>query len=161
MADGQETDEKVESPYPRVKSMDSRFLSGCMTIAVLSIVFYGMLAWPFFAFPVHLRAGMIQVGLYGALPAFLLGALVLRRIGLEGATSFAGGSFAGAVFAYLRLDSLQLGKLADVRNLPPPDYPGHWAWMLPVAWCLVVTATILIVLPRRETQDEGGPKTNR
>ncbi len=161
MADGHKTDEKIETPYPRKRDMDSRFLTGCFTIAILSIVFYAMLAWPFFAFQAHLKSGLVQIGLFGALPTLVLGGTLIRRLGLEAATALAGGSFAGAIFAYLRLDSLMLGKLADVQDLPPPDYPEAWAWLIPVGWCLVVAATVLLLLPRRETQDEAQPKTSR
>ncbi len=159
--DGHKTDEKVDAAYPRKPDMDSRFLSGCLTIAILSLLFYAMLAWPFFAFPAHLKSGLVQIGLFGGLPTLVLGGLLVRIKGLEAATALAGGSFAGAIFAYLRLDSLMLGKLADVRDLPPPNYPEAWAWLIPLAWCLVVAAAVLLLLPRRETQDEGTAKTSR
>jgi hypothetical protein len=82
-------------------------------------------------------------------------------MGLEAATALAGGSFAGAIFAYLRLDSLMLGKLGRVEGLPAPDFPESWAWLLPLAWCLAVAAAILILLPRRETQDEAARPASR
>ncbi len=161
MADGHKTDEKIETPYPRKRDMDTRFLTGCFTIALLSIVFYTMLAWPFFAFQASLKSGLVQIGLFGALPTLALGGGLVRRIGLEAATALAGGSFAAAIFAYLHLNSLMLGKLADVKDVPPPNYPDSWAWLIPIAWCLVVAATVLILLPRRETEDEAQPKSSR
>ncbi len=161
MGDGHNTDEKIETPYPRKRDMDSRFLAGCFSIAFLSILYYAMLAWPFFAFQAHLKSGLVQIGLYGALPTLALGGALVRRMGLEAATALAGGSFAGGIFAYLRLDSLMLGKLGDVRDLPPPDYPEPWAWLIPVAWCMAVLAVIFLLLPKRETQDEAQAKTSR
>jgi hypothetical protein len=158
MADGDRTDEKLESAVPKKMDMDTRFFAGCITIAVGSLVFYALLVWPFFAFPVHLRSGLVQLGLFGALPAFALGVLSVRKLGLEGATAFIGGSLAGSVNAYLRIDSLMLGKLEATPNLPAPDYPESWAWLLPLAWALLAVATALILLPRHETGVESrGP----
>lgn len=161
MPEGHGTDEKLESPYPRKRDMDSRYLTGCLTIAFLSLLFYFMLAWPFFVFPAHLRSGLLMIGLLGALPVLVLGGSLVRIVGLEAATALAGGSFAGAIFAYLRLDSLMLGKLGDVQDLPPPNYPDSWAWLLPLAWCLAVAASVLLLLPKREIQDEGGAGPSR
>jgi hypothetical protein len=141
--------------------MDTRFLAGCSTIAILSLTFYAMLAWPFFVFEAHLRAGLAQIALYGALPVLVAGVLATRAKGLEGATALVGGSIAGAIFAYLRLDALTLGKLGDLQELPPPDWPDSWAWLIPLAWCLAVAATALLALPKRETQDEGAPGSDR
>lgn len=161
MADGRNTDEKLGTPYPRRRDMDTRFLSGCSTIAVLSLAFYAMQAWPFFSFPAHERAGLVKVGLYGALPVLLAGIAAVRLKGLEGATALVGGSMAGAIFAYLRLDALTLGKLGDLQELPPPDWPDSWAWLIPIAWCLTAAAVALLALPKRETQDEGAPGSDR
>ena len=161
MAESPDTDEKVESPYPRRKDMDARFLSGCLTIAVLSLIVYAMLAWPVFVFPIHLKAGLAEFGLFGALPTMVLGFVVVRRLGLEGATAFVGGSFAGAINAFLRIDMLMLGKYDETQKMARPDYPEFWAWLVPLAWCLAVLAMVLLNLPRRETLDEGARPSDR
>jgi hypothetical protein len=141
--------------------MDSRFLAGCLTIALLSLMFWAMLVWPFFAFPVHLKAGLLQALYFGGLPSMAVGALLVRKMGLEAATAFAGGSFAGGVFVYLHLANLSLGKYGDTQELPAPDYPDSWAWLVPIAWCLAVAAAVFILLPKRETEDEVGAGTDR
>jgi hypothetical protein len=155
------TDERLDAPSVRKRDMDARFLAGCTTIAVLSLVVYGLHAAPFFFIGASTKQGLALIALYGALPVLGLGTVAVRRLGLEGATGLIGGSVAGAIFAYLRLSALAVGHLAPSPELPEPDYPAHWAWMLPLAWVLAITALALIALPRRETQDQGGPPASR
>ncbi|HXH59828.1 MAG TPA: hypothetical protein VNI20_00565 [Fimbriimonadaceae bacterium] len=162
MQDGtQGTDERLEKKAPRKADMDSRFLAGCLTIALFSIGFYILAIWPFFEFPAHLRSGLLSVGLFGALPTLLVGVAAVRKFGLEGATALVGGSLAAAVFAYLRMDSMMLGKYDTNGQLPAPDYPDSWAWIVPLGWCLTVVAIVLFSLPKRELRDEGSNPTDR
>lgn len=161
MSDGLHTDEKLGAAPKKRKDMDARFLAGCMTIAVLSLGFWALTSWPFFVLPVHLKAGLGQALLVGALPTLAIGSLLVRKIGLEAATALVGGTLASGVFMYLHLGNLMLGGLSSDPNVPKPDYPDAWAWLVPLGWCLVACAAALLLLPKRETQDEAGPGSSR
>lgn len=160
MPDGQ-TDERLEAPVKQKRDMDSRFLAGCLTIAFLSLVFWILTAWPFFVFPVHLKSGLLNAFVFGPLPALVLGVVLVRIRGLEAATALAGGGLAAGVFAYLHLGNLSLGRFADTSDLPPPDYPTLWVWLLPLAWCFAIDSVIFLALPRREVQDEAPARSDR
>ena len=154
------TDEKLDAPAKKRPDMDTALLTGCLTVAVISLVVYGLVAWPFFVYQMHTRAGLISGALYGMAPAAVFGALTVRRLGLTGGTGFAGGAFASGLFIYLQLSNLMLGKVGDVEDLPPPDYPEHWTWLLPLIWCLLALALVLLLLSKREFEDEvGGSST--
>ena len=155
------TDEKLDGSAKRRPDMDTALLTGCLTVAVISIAVYGLVAWPFFVYQMHTRIGLVSAGLFGFAPAAVLGALTVRKLGLTGGTGFAGGAFASGLFVYLQLSNLMLGKVGDVEDLPSPDYPEEWAWLLPLIWCLLVVAIVLVLLPRREFEDEVGGGSNR
>ena len=155
------TDEKLDAPAKRRPDMDTALLTGCLTVAAISIAVYALVAWPFFVYPMHTRAGLVSGALFGFAPAAALGVLVVRRLGLSGATGFAGGAFASGLFVYLQLSNLMLGKVGEVEDLPAPNYPEHWAWLLPLIWCLLVVAITLVLLPRREFEDEVGGGSSR
>ncbi len=155
------TDQKLEAPAKRRQDMDTALLSGCLTVAALSIAIYLLVAWPFFVYEMHTRAGLVSAGLFGILPATLIGALAVRRLGLTGGTGFAGGAFASGLFVHLQLSNLMLGKIGAVEDLPSPNYPEYWAWFLPLIWCLLVVAVVLVLLPKRELEDEVGGGSNR
>ena len=158
--DGQ-SDERIDSPYPRKRDMDARFLAGCTTIAIISLATYATIAWPFFAFQAHSREGLVQIGLAGAAPVLIVGTFLIRKLGLEAAVALVGGSIAGGIFAFLQLRGIALGHIASTQDLPEPDYPAAWVWGLPLAWVLVVAALALFTLPRRETQDQAEPPASR
>ena len=65
------------------------------------------------------------------------------------------------LFIYLQLSNLMLGKIGDVEDLPPPEYPEFWAWVLPLIWCLIAVVIVLVLLPRRELEDEVGGGSKR
>lgn len=162
MSDGLNTDEQVDATkVAKRKDMDSRFLAGCMTIALMSLAVWFLTCWPFFALPVHQKSALGQAFLLGPVPALLIGLVLVRKVGLEAATALLGGSFAAGVFMYLHLGNLMLGKYAADANVPVPDYSDSWAWLVPLGWCLAVASAAFLVLPRRETQDEAGPGSSR
>lgn len=155
------TDEKLDRPAKKKQSMDSAFLAGCTTVAFLSLLIWGVAAWPFFVFEMHLRQGLISASLAGFLPALAVGAFSVAKAGMTGATGFAGGAFSVGLFAYLQLENLTLGNTTEIANLPPTDYPEFWAWLMPIIWCLLVVVLILLFLPKGEFEDEGGPGSSR
>lgn len=155
------TDERIESAAKKKPDMDSRFLAGCLTIALLSLGFWLLASWPFFVFPVHTKAGLLQTFWFGALPTLVVGGVLIRIKGLEAATALVGGALAAGVFVYLHLGNVSLGQFADSQDLPPPDYPASWVWLLPLAWCFAVGSTVFLLLPKKETEDEAGPRPDR
>ena len=155
------TDEKLDEPAKKRPDMDSALLSGCLTVAAISIAVYGLVAWPFFVYEMHTRAGLVSAGLFGFLPAVIVGGIAVNRLGLTGGTGFAGGAVASGLFVYLQLNNLALGSLGNVEDLPPPDYPELWIWLLPLIWCLLTVAIVLVLLPKRELEDEVGGGSNR
>lgn len=155
------TDEKLDKPAKRKPDMDSTFLVGCMTVSVLSLLVWGLAIWPFFVFDMHLRQGLVSAAMAGFVPSLAVGAISVIKGGMTGATGFAGGAFAAGLFAYLQLENLMLGKFGNVEDLPPPDYPDFWTWLLPLIWCLLVSFLILIFMPKGEFEDEVGKGSNR
>lgn len=141
--------------------MDARFFVGCTTITVLSVAFFVLEAWPFFIFRTSSVAGLRSIALAGCLPALLLGAIVVRKFSLEGATAFIGGTVSASVFAFLRMDMLELGRFGQIEALAAPDYPSFWVWLLPTIWALLVTSVTLFLLPQAASRDEVSPSDDR
>jgi hypothetical protein len=121
-------------------------MSGCATIVVASFVTYGLAVWPYFVLPEHTVAGLVTIVLSGMAPASVFGSLAVRSHGLAGAAGFLGGAMASAVFVYLRLQQTQLGRLS--YELPDPEYPAAWVWMLPLAWFLLCGGLAALLLPK-------------
>ena len=137
--------------------MDSTFLTGCFTVAVLSLLIWGLAAWPFFVFDMHLKEGLVSAALAGLLPALAVGTFAVIKGGMTGVTGFAGGGFAVGLFAFLQLENIMIGRFGGVEDLPEPNYPHFWAWLMPLIWCLLMIVLILVFLPKGEFEDEGGP----
>ena len=80
------------------------------------------------------------------LAAAILGAFASRKFELPGACGFVGGSMALSVFLYLRLQEVMLGK--GSTDLPHPDYPESWVWVIPLAWLIVSLLIAGLATPR-------------
>lgn len=148
--DGLGTDEQLESAPPRQREFESQLMAGCSTIAVTSILTYFMTAWPFAAFPEYSTTGLLQILLFGALPATVLGVLASRRFALAGASGFFGGAMAAAVFMHLRFQQTAIGYVA--RDMPRPDYPILVIQLLPMAW-FAWSGLVALIFCRRESSD--------
>lgn len=159
--DGIGTDEQTATSVVKKRDMDAKFFVGCMTIAALSIVFFALEIWPFFAFQTATKSGLIGVALSGCLPALLIGAIIVRKIGLEGGTALIGGTVSASVFAFLRMDMQGLGRFDPSESLVVPDYPAFWVWLMPVIWALLVTSLTLFLLPQGQEGDEVSRETDR
>lgn len=159
--DGTGTDVRKPSAGKGRGDMDSRFFVGCTTIAVASVGFFVLQAWPFFVFHPDSRANLAWIGLTGALPTIVLGGIFVRKLGLEGGTALIGGTVSGSVFAFLSIDSYGLGRFAQSEVLVAPDFPALWAWLIPVSWALSVTAVTLFLLPQPKAGDEVRPESDR
>jgi hypothetical protein len=123
-------------------------MNGCATIVVLSFTTYGLVVWPFFVMPEYTIFGLLTIIVLGMAPATVFGALAVRRAGLAGAAGFFGGAMASAVFIFLRLQQTQLGRLS--YELPDPEYPAAWGWMLPLAWFLFSGGIAAVLLPKEK-----------
>jgi hypothetical protein len=138
------TDEKLETPV-RTRDLDQEMLSGCGSFVVAAFVTYLLTAWPWFVFSDGHRLASLAIACgLGMIPALLFGAFAARRGGLAGGCGFVAGSMAAAVFVYLRMEQLLLGRA--VRELPFPEYPSAFLWQVPLGWlaaAILVTALAL------------------
>lgn len=149
------TDERLETPV-RERDFDTHMLFGCGSFVVASFATYALGAWPFFALPnTHLIGALGVACAAGLLPALAFGAFASRRAGLAGACGFVGGAMAVAVFLFLRMEQVMMGY--DMRDLPLPEYPRTWGWMLPAAW-MVAAALVAgaFVGPLSRDRDDRG-----
>lgn len=148
-----QTDEPLEGPAPKVRDLDSVMLAGCSTFVTTSILGYLLAIWPFFAIPnTHLAVNLGVACAAGMLPALVLTILATRRIGLAGACGGLSGAMACGIFLFLRMDQLMLGF--TVRDLPRPDYPPSWAWIVPLAYVVITLVVGIVFLPKDTFADE-------
>jgi hypothetical protein len=149
-----QTDEKLEEKVRPERDMDTQMLFGCGSFVFVSIVSYALAAWPMFVVPnTHLLVDFGIALAAGLIPASILGVVAIRKTGLAGACGFVGGAMATAIFLFLRLEQLMLGY--SVREIPRPEYPRSWMWIVPTAWVIAAILLAVIFLPRRELHDEG------
>lgn len=116
----------------RTHQMDQAMLGGCFTIGILAVLCHLLTIWPFFIFAEHTITGLQRIFMVGGLPVLILGLLASWRFSFAGYSGFVGGAVASAAFMYLRLDQTFLGAISP--NLPAPEYPERWKWMIPLAW---------------------------
>jgi hypothetical protein len=133
------TDEKLEKPVKKKTDFEAHLMTGCMVICISSFLVLGLAVWPFFTFEEHTVDGLKQISLFGLTPAVVFGGIVAYRFGLAGSSGMIGGAMTAAIFMYLKLAQTAIGK--DVVDLPAPEYPVRWAWMLPLVF-LLVAATV-------------------
>jgi len=125
-----------------------------------SLIGYVLAVWPFFAVPeTHLARNLTTACAFGMVPALVLTAFSTRRFGLPGACGGLGVAMATGVFLYLRMDQIMLGF--TVRDLPRPDYPSTWAWIVPSAYVVATVAVGLLLLPRDTFSDEPPARSDR
>jgi hypothetical protein len=148
-----QTDEKLDRPVKPGPTFDTQMLIGCGSFVVTSFFTYALAVWPWLAFPLTHQVATLAwaIGL-GLVPACVMGAVATRRAGLAGACGFLGGIMASAVFVHLRVDQHMLGRV--VRDLPLPEYPTNWKYLLPAAYVLFAGIVIAFALPRGEIGDE-------
>jgi len=149
-----QTDEKLDEKVRADRDMDTQMLFGCGSFVFVSIASYGLAAWPMFVVPsTHLLAQLGIALAAGLVPSAILGAVATRKTGLPGACGFVGGAMATAIFLFLRLEQLMLGY--SIREIPQPEYPRSWIWIVPTAWVVLAILLAVVLLPRREYRDEG------
>lgn len=154
------TDEKLEQKVKRAPDMDTTMLFGCSSFVFVSVFGYAMAIWPMFVIAETFRTANLLIALAaGMIPTAIFGAIAARKAGLPGACGFLGGAMAAAIFFYLRLEQLMLGLARD--DLPKPDYPKSWQWIVPAAWVLAAALIAVVLVPRKEFSDEGNAQGRR
>lgn len=149
------TDEDLPNRAQRERDMDTQMLFGCTGFVATSLTTYGLSVWPFLAFPrTHLMLTLAIASACAFVPALIFGAFASRRFSLPGACGFVSGAMATAIFLYLRLEQAQAGR--TVRELPRPDYPASWTWMIPVAWLLLCLCAALVSVRIEPVRSQAG-----
>lgn len=130
------TDEKLPQPIKSGPDLDTQMIGGCSGFVASSVFTYALGIWPFFLLSsqMHLLATLGLAAALGLLPAAIFGGLIGSRWGLAPACGFFGGALTVAVFLYLSLGQVAMGH--SVPDLPKPDYPASFAWLLPAGWIL-------------------------
>lgn len=155
-----QTDERLDNAGPKPRDVDQVMLTGCSTFVAASIIGYLLAVWPFFTVPeTHLARNLAAACGFGMTPALILTGFATRRFGLPGACGGLGGAMAAGIFLYLRMDQIMLGL--TVRDLPRPDYPAAWAWIVPTAYVVATVAVGALLLPRDTFADEPAPGSDR
>lgn len=140
--------------------MDTQMLFGCTSFVGASFIAYGLAIWPFFVIAdQHLTTQFILALALGGLPALIFGAVSARKYGLAGGCGFFGGATAIAIFLFLHLQQLMIGYVN--REIPRPEYPESWKWIIPAIWLIVSLVAILVFLRRSEFGDSTSQNGNR
>jgi hypothetical protein len=145
------TDEKIDGPAAKKKKdFEAHLMGGCMVIVISSVLVFGMSIWPFIPFPEYSVQGLKQIALFGAVPALVFAAIVSFRFGLAGGAGSVGGALAATIFIFLDLQQTMLGHMTV--DLPEPEYPERWVWMVPLGYVLafVVVALVCVALAPSE-----------
>lgn len=123
---------------------ETQLMSGCTTIAGVSLLCYALSVGPWFLFPEYQRTGLASAVGLGALLASSVGLVSTLRLKLAGIVGFAGGALSAGVFQYLRLQHVFAAM--DDPDTPNPDFPQLTVVLVPFGWVVyVAAATVLFV----------------
>lgn len=154
------TDEKLEEKQKKGPDMDREMLFGCTSFVLASFVVYGASVWPFLVFADIWRIQiLLAASAFGFVPAYVLTALGSRKYGIAAACGALGGAMATCIFLFLRLDQVNLGN--TVWDLPKPEYPPSWQWLLPVGHLLATVAIMLACLRKDQLLGERNASSDR
>jgi hypothetical protein len=160
--EGSGTDEKVAKPIRRARDLDTVMLFGCSGFVLVCLVSWALVVWPHFLFSDTQNLSTLELcAALGLVPATLFGAAATRIFGLPAAAGFLGGSICAATFLYLRLQ--QVVAFRGVPNVPQPQYPDAWVWLMPLGWIVAVLIVIGAFLKPSEyridgSSNEGDPR---
>lgn len=155
-----QTDEVLEAPAKRERDMDTQMLFGCTSFVGASFITYGLAIWPFFVIDdQHLTSQFLLAAGLGGLPALAFGVYCARKYGLAGGCGFFGGATAVGIFHFLHLQQLMIGHVN--REIPEPEFPESWKWIVPTIWLVVALAMVLAFLRRSEFGDSTGKSGSR
>lgn len=155
-----QTDEKLDKPVKAERDFDSQMLAGCTAFVGTSVFCYLLGVWPFFVLTETNKLLMLLLACaFGLIPSAIFGSVITRKTGLPGACGFLGGAMAIAIFLFLRLQQVMLAK--QIKDLPQPEYPSSWVWMVPLAWILVAVGLVALFMPKGQFMDEPGTPEGR
>lgn len=158
------TDEQLTTGY-KPEDHDAPLIRGCMVFAVVSLVTFGLLMWPFldvrelFQYNALIRALWVA-----SIPAAIWG-VVWSRIGsVPGASAFVAGTLLAGVFVYIRVRQVII--FAGQSGSPPTEYPDSWNLFIPIVWVVgsfvlagiaVPWRAISVASTMKPEQDEQSP----
>jgi hypothetical protein len=143
------TDEPLTGPQEKVRDLDSQMLAGCSCFVGVSLISYALAVWPFFVFQKTWELKTLAfASLFGLVPAAVFGSYTVRKWGLPAAGGFIGGALATAIFLLLRLSQVMLQQ--GVRDLPQPEFPSSWQYLVPGAWMLAVLILCILLIRKEE-----------
>jgi hypothetical protein len=150
-----QTDEKLSSPAPKTRDMDTVMLFGCGSFVVSSFTIYLLSVWPFFVFQdIFLLRQLVLAMASGLIPAAVGVAVFARRAGLPGAAGAIAGGLVTGIFLFLRLQQAFVAAIAKTDR--PPEFPDSLQGLIPLGWVLSVLLIVVLLLPKKEwPTDEG------
>lgn len=143
------TDEKLDREAERPRDMDAHMIAGCAGFVATSLSAYFLALWPQLVFHQGYQLATLAAATgFGLIPACVLGAFAARRFGLPGACGFLGGIMAYAVFLHLRIQQFLAAR--GSRDLPQPEYPDEFQWMVPMLALMLAVLVAALSLPKSE-----------
>ncbi|MCU0315642.1 MAG: hypothetical protein MUC92_03515 [Fimbriimonadaceae bacterium] len=141
------TDEKIPPTNKPKSDFEAQLMSGCSVIVVVAFLTYFLTAWPWFVFPLYTLTGLQTAIVAGCGTSVVLGGISCFRFRIAGASGFLGGALAAGVFIFLVLNEVGKGRVS--QDLPRPEYPERWQWMVPLLF-VVACVLVAILLTRKE-----------
>lgn len=148
------TDEKLDQPIKKRRDFEGHLMAGCMAVGLTSALIYILSAWPWLVFENHRVSGMTSIVLFGLVPSLVVGAFTTWRFGFAGVSGSFGGGMIASIFIWLRMKEVMLGFLTT--ELPRPEYPERWGWMIPGGWFVSIALVSALCLLFRS--DKGEPE---
>jgi len=136
-----QTDELLENPQKSGPDFDAQMLFGCSSFVAAAFINYALAVWPHFVFQELFALRPLALACaFGMIPSLVFSGIVARRFGVAGSAGCLGGAFAMAIFMNLRLQ--QIDSARGVNQLPQPEFPSDWVWLIPVGWIIVTLITL-------------------
>jgi hypothetical protein len=149
------TDEPNEGPKTKYRDLDSQMLAGCSTFVTVSLLSYLLVVWPHLVFQDTYRLQTLALNsAFGLLPSAILGGYATRKFGLAAAGGFVGGALAAAIFLFLRLQ--QVVQMEGIKDLPQPEFPSSWQYLVPCGWMLAVIIVTGLLIKKEELSIREG-----
>lgn len=151
------TDERVDHSVKRGPELETRLAVGCFGFSVIAFVGAGLYMLPFVVWPQVAAADRLYQNLgLSAVAAGAFGLVATRRFGIAAAGGFFSASLSSALFLYIRLGQFDMGR--GIENLPQPEWPRVFVWLIPLAMVFFGALVAVLGLHTSELQIEEGPQ---